>query len=458
MTGGQIDSLVVLVLACVVLAVLYVAVHAEPRLAVVVWILTVAFVPYWLGVTISVFSTTRSVYFPPTTALCAVLIAALLGCNQVRLRPADVVVALIVVVVVLSYVLGFASVASVSVAVMVWGAAYALGRMTGLAVRLPWIFAVVTVVMSVVAVLAVLESVTGFNPFVGLRASNALYTTWSPLQKRGGMTRAEGAFGHSIALGACIALTVPLAVASPLRKGVKVASIAALMAGAVVTFSRIGIGCSVLALVLCIIFLRSGLGTAMRVFLVGALGAAAIAVIPVVEGVFTQAGSEATASALYRGDLLSLVSSFNLVGTASSAQRAADGTLTFAGFQSIDSALIYAGLTYGLVVLLLICVLCVAAVVALLGKEPSAPLIAIVAQIPAIATVALITQYAAFFWFIAGLAVSAQALRGSAESAPANSRWKRGGTRTLLESGHVSIAVLSPSIAEGSTRRNHDIA
>ena len=59
------------------------------------------------------------------------------------------------------------------------------------------------------------------------------------------------------------------------------------------------------------------------------------------------------------------------------------------------------------VVLLLLAILVGSVVI---GRATPAS-VALVAQIPAFATVALITQYAAFVWFAAGLAVSAYAVR-----------------------------------------------
>ena len=124
----------------------------------------------------------------------------------------------------------------------------------------------------------------------------------------------------------------------------------------------------------------------------------------------------------------------------------------------MDSALILAGLTYGLVVVVLLCVLCLTAVVALLRKDPSPPLIALVVQIPIVATVALITQYAAFLWFIVGLAVSAQAARDISPPAVRNRASSARETRTLDPSGHELLAVPSPSVVEGTSRRTCDPA
>ena len=98
----------------------------------------------------------------------------------------------------------------------------------------------------------------------------------------------------------------------------------------------------------------------------------------------------------------------SLIGEAADSRRTAAGETRFGAFHSIDSALIYFGLTNGLIPLaLVVTVLLAALLLALRGRATPATL-AIVAQLPAVATVALITQYAMFFWVVCGLAVSSQ--------------------------------------------------
>jgi len=226
--------------------------------------------------------------------------------------------------------------------------------------------------------------------------------------------RAEGAFGHSIALGATLAMGLPLALGSRLPHAVRAGTVVVLLAGAVVTFSRIGIGTSLIGLVLCVLLMRSQLTWRSRAALTALLAGAAVLAVPVIERVFSQAGQEASGSAQYRGSLLSLIPTMRLIGVSGAKESTADGARGFGGFQSIDSAAILAGLNYGTLVAGLLLGLMVAAAVLLLRREPGPAHIAMVAQIPAVLTVALITQYAMVFWFVAGLAVS-----GYAERVPA---------------------------------------
>ena len=66
---------------------------------------------------------------------------------------------------------------------------------TGGAARLTLIggLAVLLAALMLVAALALVEFVTGWNPFVHVPGSGSLYEAWSPIQERGGIARAEGA-------------------------------------------------------------------------------------------------------------------------------------------------------------------------------------------------------------------------------------------------------------------------
>jgi hypothetical protein len=189
-----------------------------------------------------------------------------------------------------------------------------------------------------------------------------------------------------------------------------------MLGAAAVTFSRTGMLCAALGLGLSIVFMREGLAARARVAATAAVVVLAAVIVPMVSGTFAAAGSEATNSAGYREQLLTLVPEMNLVGLSDAAQRLSDGTVWFGQFHSIDSQLILLGLTYGSIALIGALLLLAAAVACVLLGKATAPSIAVAAQIPSLATVALITQYSAFFWFVAGLAVATQANRLAPEA------------------------------------------
>ena len=144
--------------------------------------------------------------------------------------------------------------------------------------------------------------------------------------------------------------------------------------------------------------------------MVGVLVVAVAAALPLLEQVFTTAGSEATNSAAYRGGLLTTVDSMNWFGVASSYQRTPAGDVYFDGFKSIDSALIFAGLNLGLAAMVVGVLALAGGILVVLTRRATPATIAVVAQIPALTSVALITQYASFFWFTVGMAATSQLL------------------------------------------------
>lgn len=370
-------------------------------LCAVFWVGVICVVPYWVGVT-------PKVFIPPATLAAVLIVLALLPVSGVKLHAVDALVLLLVVGFAAAFV-GGTSILSVGATLLVeWVPAYVVGRLLATSLDIRWMYGVIAVGLTIVAVLALLEFLTSYNPFVHIAVDNTQFQSWAGLQTRGGQIRAEGAFGHSIALGASLGLAVPLAIGSRFRPGVKVVMVGLMSCAAIVTFSRIGMATCVLGVVLSMVFLRGGARVRTRVFALVLLVVGFAVAYPAVGSVFADAGSEATNSASYRVDLVSLVRSMRVLGLASSFQRNAAGQGYFSDYRSIDSELVLLGLTFGLLVLALVVIALIGAVVVMLRGRATPATVAIVAQIPAFATVALITQYAAFVWFVAGVAVTSQ--------------------------------------------------
>ncbi|MCW4385446.1 hypothetical protein OH146_06640 [Salinibacterium sp. SYSU T00001] len=395
------DPVLTLALLATVGVTAFLAARRHPFLGFVTWIAVVCLVPYW-------FNLTLGFDWSISALLAVLLVAALLPVRQARLGLADAVMAVIIACYLTASLLGDASLGSGVVLLGHWGLGYLLGRILPERVDMDRVTLVIAFAFSGVAALGIIEFLTGVNPFVGLAAPGALYETWGPLQERGGVTRVEGAFGHSIAFGCSLALAVPFVLAARLRSWLRTLMLVLILTATVLTLSRTAMVCVALALVLTLAFSR-GIVSGRFAALFAALGALVAAVLfPFLVSVFESAAEEAEGSAGYRGDLLGLVDELELLGQSSAFQRAPDGTTRFGEFDSIDSALILLGLNHGLLPLALVCALLVAATVLVAIRRATPATIALVAQIPAFATVALITQYAILVWFIAGLAVASQ--------------------------------------------------
>lgn len=205
---------------------------------------------------------------------------------------------------------------------------------------------------------------------------------------------------------------VVLAVEAKFRVAVRLLLIAVMLGGIAVSLSRLGLACAALGLLLSVVFPPSQRAREMRRGLVVTMVVGALVLVPFTVQILARAGSEASGSAAYRGNLLNLLPYVDLFGTTSEAYTAPDGTRYIGPFRSIDSQLLLFGLTYGWLVLGSAILLLLIAVIAMWRRSGGVATIAVVAQIPALATVALITQYAVFFWFVAGLAASSGVVSG----------------------------------------------
>ena len=405
--ASSVDKTLLIAVAVAVAVLGFVVLRRYPRLAVASWIVSICFVPIWLGFGVGF---NGNYYLPPATAAAFLVVAALLPVPRFRLSWLDGLMTLVVVCAICSLFTGNAGIAlgAAILVVTYFVAGYIVGRVAPLKVDPLWIHGAIAVCFTLVALLAIVEGLTHFNPFVLIKAPNSLYAAWGSIQSRGGVPRAEGAFGHSIALGASLAMAIPITLASPFRFWIRVGMSLTMLVATVFTFSRIGMVCALLGVVLSILFMRDAISRRARITLVTIVVIASAALFPLVISVFDDAGSEATDSANYRGDLTQLFGTMNPIGVASSAEKNSAGTLYFGNFRSIDSQLILTGLTNGVIVLVAVVVALVFGILLVLRGKATAATVALVAQIPAFATVALITQYSIFVWFVAGLAATTQ--------------------------------------------------
>ncbi|MGY1750492.1 hypothetical protein [Modestobacter sp. SYSU DS0511] len=415
LTGPAADRYVLALLALALGALTLVVLRRWPRLALLSYLVVLSFVPVWAGISVGV-------YFQPQVLWGLLVIAAALPTTAgSALRPVavDVLLGLFVLASLAPLLAGRATLTSVFVVAVQWLGAFLAGRLIAHRTGYEWCLRVVALVFTVVAAGAVAEYLTGLNPFVLIPGAADQYAVWGTIQERGGVARAEGAFGHSIALGAALSMAVPMTLASSFRLGARLGMVLMMVAGVVVTFSRIGLVTTVIGIVLSIAVMREELPARLRVLLAGSVAAVGVAVLPLITRVYAAAGDEASNSAHYRGDLLSLVEDMRALGFSSAFYRSPTGDVFFGAFRSIDSALVLQGLTYGWVSLAAAVLLLGWACLAVVTRRAAAPTIALVAQIPALATVALITQYSTMVFFVGGLAVYAQSLgRRSATGGP----------------------------------------
>ncbi|WP_445443454.1 hypothetical protein [Clavibacter sp. km1a] len=379
-----------------------------PRVAVSVWLAALCLLPVWTGVSAG------GIHLPAASLAAILVIIAVSPVPGFRISPLDALVVLMGASALAGLLLGSDEKASLTTLVtfISYGVpGYLLGRLAAHRIGMPALQGIVAIAFTVVGALAVVEFATHVNPFISLPGNGGLRALWGTLQGRGGIVRAEGAFGHSIALGSSLAMAIPLTLASRFGLPARLAMTTVMVVGAVLTFSRVGMLGALLGLVLAIVFLRDAISLRVRVTVTAVVVVVVVAIAPFVRTVFDDAGTEATNSSDYRGDLYGLIPGMQVLGLAASAYRGTDGRVFYGGFRSIDSQLVLTGLTFGILSAIGVLIALAVGVVLVLRGRATAATIALVAQIPALASVALITQYSIFVWFLAGVAATSQILR-----------------------------------------------
>ncbi|WP_347756894.1 hypothetical protein [Agrococcus sp. ProA11] len=370
--------------------------RASPRLTFVTWTLVLFFVPIWIGATVGFF----------WAALTLITIAAIIAnLADLRLTVVDGFVAVFTLLVLVLYALNLATLSASIIAILQWVLPYAWGRLVLTRVPARFVVQTIAAVAVAAALLALIEFATRTNLFVLVPGQGA-YAQWSSLQPRAAFLRAEGAFGHSIALGASLAMSSAFVVAARWRTPVTLLALAALVGAVVVTFSRIGLITLGLTLALSVLLLPGIRRTVRWTIVAGGLAAGAL-IVSFIGSVFAEAGDEAGGSADYRGDLFTLLLEVRPLGTAGDwADRLVGGVYLGNFAQSVDNTLLLIALRFGWVPMLVVVLVLVATATGLLRGRANPASIAVTAQLPALLAVALITQFGMFLWFLAGLAIA----------------------------------------------------
>jgi hypothetical protein len=379
----------------------FLALRRDAKFAFVVWLCVLAFVPVWIGV--------QATAFFPAFSLFSILVATSMLPLRIRWSSLDSILLAVPVFVLVEGFLGLTTRSGAFDLLTAWTFSYLLGRVLVHAVQTRWIYGAIAVVFTLVALLAIVEFAFAINPWLEFTANGtSQFNIWGTQQPCGSILRAEGAFGHSIALGTSLGAAAALTLGSAFRPWLRTVMVACMCAAAVLTFSRTGMLAIAAAVLLTCLTQRETLSKNYR-FALGLVTVVASGLaFTFVRDVFLDSGSEASGSAEYRSALLGLVPYLNPFGLTSAYEISSTREVSIGEFESIDNAFLLFGLIYGWVPLLLVSVCLVIAVGYVLARRATAATLAVVALIPALFTVAFITQYAGVFWFVAGLAVSTQ--------------------------------------------------
>lgn len=400
-TGDVLRLLAMMLIAANLGLALWLLLRRDARWAMALWAVVLFFTPLYLNVTVQGLT---------LTILDIVTIVALAsGVPGGRLRWSVIDTLVLVAFVALFAGLLFGAVPGhVQYSVISWLLPYAWGRVVVARVGFNWVAACVSVAAVIAATLTIVEFATGVNMFVLLPGVDG--AMWTGLQYRGGVLRAEGAFGHSISLGSSLALSAAFVLSVQWRFVWKALVFCVIVTGTVLTFSRIGLVGILLVIAFSILFLGRYIRAKQRMIIFAVTVVGMLIALPIIMNVFDDAGDEASGSAEYRADLIPLIGKMAWLGITPAREVSANGIDYYAGYRSIDSALILTGLRHGLVPLLILALALVFCAWIVFTGRGSPAAVAVLSQVPALATVALITQYANFFWFMAGVAVASYKL------------------------------------------------
>lgn len=389
--------MIIFVIGMIAAASIFFAVERNARAMLVLWLGVVAFVPFWVGISVPVFLPAISI-----TGLFAVVF--FYPGSNLRLGWPDFGVFAFGGLCLVAGVTGIARPGDVTMVLTQWVASYLVGRILVSQVGLSFTYRTIAVLFAAVGVCTILEFHFDWNPYFSWVVANPQYEAWGTTQLRGGVERAEWAFGHSIALGCSLALALPIIAGAQTRFAWKMAQYCVVLIGVVYTFSRAGLVTAVFGTAMLLVLYKGFGSFRLRLSLVCVSGLAAWILVPVVMGVFEADNGLATTSADYRGRLTSLIPTMKPIGVASGFYESSSGYYTFSGFKSIDSTFIFLGVSFGYLVAVLALVGVLAIAVVAIVRGTSVAGMAVASVVPALFTVAPITQFGCLVFFYIAVA------------------------------------------------------
>lgn len=377
------------------------------RVAQVIWLISLTMVPIWVGVDL-----VASIPVQCIVAIIAVFVAQRSVHSRFTMFDAYFVMLLsLSFAVVLVGGSNWAWWAQIPVR---WVIPYLAARVLVSAVGIRFTVDAIALVFGIVGMLAIVELLISWHPFAGLITSTPEYAIWSEIQIRGGRERSEWAFGHSIALGGSLSMSIPFILNSSYRTGTKLGLVTLVGAGIVATGSRGAVvaGCATAAI--CVIYrLKSRTARTFASILVLITGLLTAPIItPVLES-FGLSTLEEQESLTYRNILYSTyLTEMNPFG---------QSPIIWA-IKSNDSAFLQIGLQMGWVFLSMMLIPILLIVIRVLTGNASIAEISVVGQLPLFFTVALITQFELFVFFVVGIAVQMALARGPTHGCSAKGR------------------------------------
>lgn len=379
----------------------------RPKAAIVLWLIVMTCVPAWLSV--KFITSLSSLNFAFLLLIPAIWIAA-----DKRVSKVDIMLALFVACATVAYVAAGTPQYAFAMVFVQWLSAYWVGRYLAPAAGQQWTYRAMGITAALIGAWALTEFTFNWHVFVDLVDKSA---GWNAIQVRGSFARSEGAFGHSIAMGAFLVLGLPFVIAGKFRPIPRFLMLAVVAGGVLVTFSRGALIGALIALVVSVLFLPTvSLSKNIRTAFIVAIVLASLTVIPMILDLFDAVSYDLDPSTAYRQSLPTFIlQDMNAFGPANNMQQAPDGRYFYRSFGSIDNAYLLTVLQFGWVPTAFLVAALLSVILRIVLRRGGPADMAMAAQIWVMGTVALITQYGMALWFVAGMAV---AFAGKATAMP----------------------------------------
>ncbi|MGC5248696.1 hypothetical protein ACPXB3_17445 [Gordonia sp. DT219] len=380
----------------------------RPRAAFAVWMLTLACVPFWFQL--------PSLPIPPATIAFAIVAPAIWVNRPIQKKwlLADSLLSGVILLGMIAHIIIDSPRYAITAVILQWMTAYLVGRRLALVCGWRYTNDLLAIVGVAAGMWSLIEYFAHWHAFEGTGNVNASLGFWAEIQLRGGVARSEGAFGHAIALGGFLAMTIPFAFTYS-RRSLRLPFVAIVFAGILFTLSRGPILSAVLVVIMSLTMLSSrAIGASVRAFGIILSILATIIIAPKVMSRFSSLDSELNPSTDYRENLWHLIPhDLVWIGQAHHVGVDSHGRSLYREFGSIDSTPLLIALDFGWIIVLSLTIgMCVIALRTIrdgiLGRTSPAS-IALVGQIPTLLTVALITQYGAAVWLMVGIAAAQHA-------------------------------------------------
>ena len=359
------------------------------QVGLVAWLLSLTMIPIWIGVDF-----VATIPVQCIVGVVAILVVAISGA-PFSLTKFDVYFLVFLAVSLAAMLLENSIWAEWAKLLIRWGISLLAARVLVPVAGIRFVTNAIAIVFGLVGGMALLELLLVWHPFTGW-SGTVEYAQWSGIQTRGGRDRSEWAFGHSIALGGSLAMSIPFIFSSSYKTMLKLVLLVLVAGGILASASRGAVLAAGLTGALFVLHLmKTYAARTLAIALTSLFALSSVSIAAALLEGWALSTDEMQSSLNYR---------FSMYETYLQEVQLFGPSPAIGLTGSTDSAVLVIGLKFGWIVALIALVPILISAIRILIGSASIAEIALVGQLPLLGSVALITQYELIFFFIAGIA------------------------------------------------------